>query len=78
MRKHLRSRRGQGMTEYIIIIAVIAILTLGIVTRFGDSIRQLFVGSTAVLSGGEADPLENKADPSQIDQTLGGNWGQTS
>lgn len=37
--------RGQGMTEYIIIVALIAIAAIGVVTLFGDNIRSLFSSS---------------------------------
>ncbi|MBI3070684.1 MAG: hypothetical protein HYY84_01025 [Deltaproteobacteria bacterium] len=36
---------GQGMTEYIIIVALIAIAAIGVVTLFGDQIRNLFTSS---------------------------------
>lgn len=49
----LRSRRGQGMTEYIIIVALIAIAAIGIVSLFGDNIRALFGTSTNALAGDE-------------------------
>jgi pilus assembly protein Flp/PilA len=37
-----KSMRGQGMTEYIIIVALIAIAAIGVITLFGDNIRALF------------------------------------
>jgi Flp pilus assembly pilin Flp len=37
---------GQGLTEYIIVVALIAIVTIGVITLFGDSVRQLFGMST--------------------------------
>ncbi len=42
---------GQGMTEYIIIVALIAIAAIGVVTIFGDNIRDLFAASTNALAG---------------------------
>ncbi|MHB8420744.1 MAG: hypothetical protein ACYDCL_23550 [Myxococcales bacterium] len=45
-------KRGQGMTEYIIIVALIAIAAVGIVTVFGQNIRSLFGNATDVLAGG--------------------------
>lgn len=53
MRKNLGRGRGQGMTEYIIIVAVVAILSIGIVLKFGDQIREWFVGSGDALGGGD-------------------------
>ena len=46
-----RNARGQGMTEYIIITALIAIAAIGVVTLFGDNIRQIFGASADALSG---------------------------
>jgi pilus assembly protein Flp/PilA len=45
------ARRGQGMTEYIIIVALIAIAAIGIITLFGDNIRRLFAMSADSLAG---------------------------
>lgn len=45
------ARRGQGMTEYIIIVALIAIASIGIVTLFGDNIRRLFAMAADGMTG---------------------------
>ena len=47
----LKKKRGQGMTEYIIIVALIAIAAIGIITLFGDNIRRLFGMSADALAG---------------------------
>lgn len=46
-----KKSRGQGMTEYIIIVALIAIAAIGVITLFGDNIRSLFGGSADALAG---------------------------
>lgn len=46
-----KARRGQGMTEYIIIVALIAIAAIGVITVFGDNIRKLFGVSAEALGG---------------------------
>ncbi|MDY6862162.1 MAG: hypothetical protein SV062_04145 [Thermodesulfobacteriota bacterium] len=51
--KIFRDKKGQGMTEYIIIVALIAIAAVFIITMFGDTIRNLFQRSTEVLRTGE-------------------------
>lgn len=51
LRKLRRDQRGQGMTEYIIIVALIAIAAIGVVTLFGDNIRNLFAGASDALAG---------------------------
>ncbi len=48
-----RTRRGQGMTEYIIIVALIAIASIGVVTLFGDNIRRLFGMSGDAIAGND-------------------------
>ncbi len=42
---------GQGMTEYIIIVALIAIAAIGIITVFGQNLRALFAASSNALGG---------------------------
>ncbi|MBN9686882.1 MULTISPECIES: hypothetical protein [unclassified Corallococcus] len=56
-KKQFRKNRGQGMTEYIIIVALIAIAAIGVITLFGDNIRKLFGSSAAALAG--EDNVEN-------------------
>jgi Flp pilus assembly pilin Flp len=43
--------RGQGMTEYIIIVALVAISSIAAVTIFGDDVKVLFGMSSDALSG---------------------------
>src|SRR5437660_1451094 len=50
LRKLIRRDGGQGMTEYIIIVALIAIAAIGVVTVFGDNIRALFGASVDSLN----------------------------
>ncbi|MBU1221709.1 hypothetical protein KKF34_13310 [Myxococcota bacterium] len=49
--KNLKNKKGQGMTEYIIIVALIAIAAIGVITLFGDDIRKLFGASANALAG---------------------------
>ena len=50
MKKYLK-QLGQGMTEYIIIVALIAIAAIAVYTVFGDVIRQQVGGMAAELAG---------------------------
>ena len=36
--------RGQGLTEYIVIVALVAIAAIGIVNIFGNQLRQTAIG----------------------------------
>lgn len=58
MRKFFSRESGQGMTEYIIIVALIAIAAIGVVTVFGDNIRALFGASVNALAS-ESDVTVN-------------------
>jgi len=60
-------RRGQSTTEYILIVVLVAVLSIGIITVFGNQIRDLFRVSTERL-GGERDA---KLDSDITDQAEG-------
>jgi pilus assembly protein Flp/PilA len=49
-----RSMLGQGMTEYIIIVALIAIAAIGVYSFFGQTVRQQTAGMAKELSGKKA------------------------
>ena len=63
----LRRERGQGMTEYIIIVALIAVACIGIVTLFGNNIRALFSDSARALAGEET--VANSGDNGSVGAT---------
>ena len=53
--RRLRKRNiGQGMTEYIIIVALIAVAAIGAFKFFGETMRFQVAGLSAELSGGNA------------------------
>ncbi len=54
MNAMIRSEQGQGMTEYIIIVALIAIAAIGVISIFGQNIRALFATSANALAGNTA------------------------
>lgn len=71
LRKRLMKKaeeRGQGMTEYIIIVALIAILSIGIISLFGTQIRDWFGAGTKQLSGEEDATVTNRSD--QVDDKV--------
>jgi len=45
------SENGQGMTEYIIIVALVAIAAIAVVGVFGDVVRNQFYNMTSALAG---------------------------
>ena len=47
----LKSQRGQGMTEYIIIVALIAVAAIGSFRYFGQTARQQAAAAAQEVAG---------------------------
>ncbi len=56
-----RRQRGQGMTEYIIITALIAIAAIAAVTFFGGTVRAQIGAMGKELGGTDASSTINRA-----------------
>jgi Flp pilus assembly pilin Flp len=50
----IRDKKGQGMTEYILIVALIAVVAIVAVKMFGTQIKELFTSSSKKI--GETKP----------------------
>ena len=61
VRQLLGSQSGQGLSEYLIIVALVAIAAIGVVTVFGRDVRELFSGTTDSLAGNQASNTARKA-----------------
>ncbi len=55
MMKLRKNKLGQGMTEYIIIVALIAIAAITVISVFGDNLRAQFGNAASALGGGNGD-----------------------
>jgi Flp pilus assembly pilin Flp len=51
MKSMRRSQRGQGMTEYIIIVAMIAIAAIAVYQYFGQTVRNQTAAIAQELAG---------------------------
>ncbi len=63
-RDSIRGRNGQGLTEYIIVVALVAIAAIGIVNLFGNQLRNQFSTIIAAMSGSsqkKVDSLSSEA-----------------
>lgn len=49
-----KTQRGQGMTEYIVIVALIAVAAIAVYQFFGNTIRQQTAGIAREVSGQDA------------------------
>lgn len=68
MKSMRRSQRGQGMTEYIIIVALIAIAAIAVYQYFGSTVRNQTAAIAQELAGNDGTAAKTKA---QTDATAG-------
>jgi Flp pilus assembly pilin Flp len=61
----IRNRKGQGLTEYIIVVALVAIAAIGIVNIFGNQLRNQFSTIITAMSGSSQKRVESLADQAQ-------------
>ena len=60
--RQIRNRvTGQGMTEYIIIVALIAVASITVVGLFGGTVKSQFGAMAASLGGGNPAPAVTAA-----------------
>lgn len=66
MKKLRKSKSGQTMVEYIIIVLIIAVAALAIVGVFSDRVRELFGFATEEL-GGSDQAVSDALDQNSVD-----------
>jgi Tfp pilus assembly protein FimT len=54
IRRTTGRQRGQGMTEYIIVVALISVAAIGVYTLFGQTIRNQTAGLALEVAGQDA------------------------
>lgn len=54
-------QRGQGMTEYIIVVALVAIAAIGVYTAFGKTLRAQMAVTAQSLAGRSANDARSEA-----------------
>ena len=77
MNRMRKSKHGQAMTEYIIIVAIIALAALVVFGLFGDRIRAMIGGAVTDL-GGDQSEVDTATETKSADylKTLGTESGQ--
>ena len=70
MSKYLK-QFGQGMTEYIIIVALIAIAAIAVYQIFGDTVRSQVGSMTQELAGQDGTALNQQAVTRSASATTG-------
>jgi Flp pilus assembly pilin Flp len=67
--KTFRRQKGQGMTEYIIVVALIAIAAIGVYTAFGKTVRGQMAVSAQALAGNSAGDARSEVNTAGEDAT---------
>ena len=60
-----QNQRGQGLIEYLIIVAIMAVSTIGIVSVMGQTVKGKFASITSSLQG-----RTQKIGPTAVDANL--------
>ena len=61
MNRRFLKQAGQGMTEYIIIVALIAVAAIGVYSFFGKTLRNQTASIATELGGGDGATATSKA-----------------
>jgi Tfp pilus assembly protein FimT len=67
--RSIQRARGQGMTEYIIVVALVAIAAIGVYTAFGKTVRGQMAVTAQALAGNAADQARSEANTGGKDAT---------
>jgi len=62
-----RRQAGQGMTEYLVVVALIAVAAIGVYTLFGQTIRNQTAGLALEVAGRDAGTAIGSARTSSTD-----------
>ncbi len=68
--RSLKSKRGQGMTEYVIVICVVAIAALLVIGVFGTNVRNLFSTANTSLQSGNVTNAQSQKDGASGNVTI--------
>lgn len=77
MKSMRRSQRGQGMTEYIIIVAMIAIAAIAVYQYFGQTVRNQTAAIAQELSGNDGTAAKDAAQTAADDAATAGDTKNT-
>lgn len=69
MQRQYRFEQGQGMTEYIIVVALIAIAAIGVYTAFGKTVRGQMAVTAQALAGKSASEARSESNDAGEDAT---------
>jgi Flp pilus assembly pilin Flp len=72
--RQLRSRRGQSLIEYIILVALVGVATIGVVRVLGQAVSSRYATITYALQGKKSEPAVDNIEDSQLRKKDLGNF----
>lgn len=76
-RKQAKRQAGQGMTEYLIIVALIAVAAIGVYSYFGKTVRNQVAGMANEVAGKSAADSQAAAQAAAASATTAANKDQS-
>lgn len=70
----IRNSRGQGLIEYLVIVALVAVATIGVVRVLGQAVNSRFATITYALQGKKAKPTVDTIPEEQLKKRDLGNF----
>ena len=70
----VRNQRGQGLIEYLVIVALMGVATISIVRIMGQTVASKFAGVSNALSGRQEKPPEIEVSKSAYQKRDLGNF----
>lgn len=62
---------GQTVAEYALIVAIVAIASIGILTLFGNQLRSLYNAMTKQIAGHEDAQQTDRSDQGDVEESRG-------
>ncbi len=72
----VRSRRGQSLIEYIILVALVGVATIGVVRVLGQAVSSRYATITYALQGKKSEPAVDNIEDSQLRKKDLGNFNE--
>lgn len=70
----LQNSKGQGLIEYLVIVALVAVATIGVVRVLGQAVNSRFATITYALQGKKAKPSVDNISEEQLKKRDLGNF----
>ncbi len=71
MKLEFLNRRGQGLVEYLLLVCLLGVATMGIVSALGKNLREQYANVAASLRGEKGTKLSTPSSDHTTDRDMG-------